>query len=153
VLPLAGSNTLIATFRVYPLCTDLLPGCAVITPSASTGSNKTTKLKKKYDILIPNFLLNTCTFLQVLVAVLLHIVSADLELGGNPVLFRQHRDTEVQAANGTLDSLTPSCKSDKFACENENTYTKCGGKPRSCNPGYYCNPKCANPCTPDIPSC
>jgi len=128
-------------------------GCAIITPSKSAGYNTSTKLKKKHDVFIPKFLLNTCTLLQVLVAVLLNIASADLELGGHPVLFRQQRDTDVQAADGSLDSLTPSCRSEEFACENENTYTKCGGKPQRCDPGYYCNPKCANPCTPDIPSC
>ena len=94
-----------------------------------------------------------CTFLQVLLAVMLYIVSADLELGGYPVLFRQQRNTDVQTANGTLDSLIPSCKTDEFTCESENTYTICGEATRICDPGYFCNPKCARPCTPDIPSC
>jgi hypothetical protein len=62
--------------------------------------------------LISKFLLNTCTFLQLLFAVVLHIGFADLELGGYPILFRQQRDTEIRAANGTIDSLIQSGNSE-----------------------------------------
>lgn len=93
-------------------------------------------------------------FLQVLVAVMLLTASAQQELGGRPILLRQRRNTDVRTLDGTLNPLpAPTCNSNDFTCESENTYTPCGGQTQNCDPGYFCNPKCAIPCTANIPSC